>query len=329
MKRTINWALVGTGGISNSFLAGLRAAEGARPAAVVSRSRENAEGFAGKYGVEKWYTDYDAMLADPGIDAVYIGTPHSTHRDYALRALKAKKAVLCEKPAALNAAETGEMIRAARENRVFFMEAMWTRFVPSLCKVREWLREGLIGEVRMLQANFGFNVPWNPQGRLLNSSLGGGALLDAGIYPVSLASMVFGGGRPEKIASLMHLGETGVDEECCGLISYGPSRMAMVSAAIRTSTVNDGWIYGSLGRIHLPGFVFSRRADLFIDGKDPYQYEPEMVSNGYNYEAEAVMDCIREGRTESAVMPPEETLTIMETLDEIRSQWNFRYPQEN
>ncbi|MDR1950142.1 MAG: Gfo/Idh/MocA family oxidoreductase [Spirochaetaceae bacterium] len=331
MKRRINWALVGTGGITNSFLTGLRAAEGANPLAIVSRSKESADRFAAKYGIEKTYAGadaYDRMLRDPDIEVIYIGTPHVFHRDLAIRAFRAKKGVLCEKPVSINAGELAGMISCARENGVFFMEAMWTRFVPSLRKVREWLAQGLIGEVKMVEANFGFNIPWNPEGRLLNRELGGGALLDAGVYPISLASMVFGGGKPEKIASLLYLGQTGVDEEFSGLISYGGCRIATVSAALRTAMVNDGWIYGSSGRIHLPDFVFSHKARLICDGRYSYDYEGEFLSNGYNYEAEAVMDCIREGKTECDVMSLEESQRIMEIMDEIRSQWHFRYPSE-
>jgi predicted dehydrogenase len=328
MKKTINWAVVGTGGITNRFIAGLRAAEGSNPMAVVSRTEENARRFAAKYGVEKAYSDYDAMLADPLIDVIYIGTPHTTHKDLAIRAFKAKKAVLCEKPVSINAGEMRDMIQAARENKVFFMEAMWTRFIPPVRKVREWLSQGLIGEVKMTEANFGFCVPRNLQGRLLNIELGGGALLDAGVYPLSFTSMVFGGKKPEKIMSLMYFGETGVDEECTVMLSYGGYRMAQANSALSTKMINDAWIYGTDGRIHIPDYVFNHSANLMVDGRFTYHYEGEFYANGYNYEAEAVMDCIREGKTESALMPLDESLVIMETMDTVRAQWNFKYPGE-
>ncbi|MDR2535551.1 MAG: Gfo/Idh/MocA family oxidoreductase [Treponema sp.] len=327
MKQAINWALVGTGGIVNSFIVGLRAAEGANPQAVVSRSKEKAAAFAQRYGIEKVYTEYDAMLQDPSIHAVYIGIPHTLHKDYAVQALKAKKAVLCEKPAAVNADGLSEMIAAAKAAGAFFMEAMWTRFVPSVCKVREWLQYDLIGEIKRVEANFCFNTSINPESRLFDLNLGGGALLDAGVYPISLASMVFRK-NPEKVASFLSLGQTGVDEDVAALISYSPSQVASISAALSTSTVNDAWIYGKTGRIHLPDFVFSHSADLNVYGKYSYHYEPEFISNGYNYEAEAVMDCIRAGKTESEIMPLTESLAIARTMDEIRSQWNFRYPGE-
>ncbi|MDR0301432.1 MAG: Gfo/Idh/MocA family oxidoreductase [Treponema sp.] len=327
MKDSINWALTGTGGITNKFLEGLRATNG-RAAAVVSRTRENAEAFTARNGIEKAFDNFDLMLKDPSIDVVYIGTPHTTHKDFAVRALKARKAVLCEKPAAINAGELKEIIQTARENNVFFMEAMWTRFIPPVRKVREWLSQNLIGEVQMIQANFGFNAPFDPNHRLFNPDLGGGALLDAGIYPLSFISMVFGGKKPADIQSRLFFGKSGADEEDAIILSYGGPRIAHAAAALTVQLENDAWIYGTLGRIHIPNFIWSRGAKLLLDGKDEYHFQPEFISNGYNYEAEEVMRCIREGKTESAVMPWDESLVIMETMDTIRSQWDFRYPSE-
>jgi predicted dehydrogenase len=328
MRDRINWAVAGTGGISNRFVMGLRDVKGAVLYAAVSRDKERAERFAAQYGFEKAYGDYREMLEDPSVEAVYIGTPHTTHKEMAIAAFRAKKAVLCEKPVSINAGELSGMIAEARANKVFFMEAMWTRFVPPLVKVREWLRTGIIGEPRMVQANFCFSAPFNPQGRLYNRELGGGALLDAGIYPVSLASLVFGGEKPEALKSMMYLGETGVDEEVSALLSYGGPRLAMVSAAVSTAAVNDAWIYGTQGHIRLPDFVFSHSAELRLHGRYSYHYEPEFLSNGYNYEAEEVMNCIREGKTESGVMGLAESLRIMETMDSIRAQNGLRYPGE-
>ncbi|MDR0707939.1 MAG: Gfo/Idh/MocA family oxidoreductase [Treponema sp.] len=328
MKKTINWAVAGTGGISNAFILGLKEAEGANAIAVVSRSTNNAENFAAKYGVAKAYDNFDAMLDDPGIDVVYLGVPHSVHKDMAIRAFKAGKAVLCEKPAAINAAELSEMIRCAREHNVFFMEALWTRFVPPVRKAREWLAEGLIGEARMFQGNFGFRAPVPPEHRLLDIKQGGGALLDAGVYPISFASMVFGGVKPRKISGVLSMGETGVDEEAAALIYWGPHKTAMISAALSLATVSDAWIYGTGGYIHLPSFVFCRNANLVMNNKQYSRWEGDFWGNGYNYEAEAVMDCLREGKTECDVMPLDESLVIAQIMDEIRRQWGFVYPGE-
>jgi predicted dehydrogenase len=228
----------------------------------------------------------------------------------------------------INAGELREMIGSARENRVFFMEAMWTRFLPPLCKVREWIAQGAIGDVRMVQANFCFTPPRNPEGRLFNINLGGGALLDAGVYPISLASMAFGGKKSEWVRAFLGMGTTGVDEEFSGIISWGEKRLAQVNSAFSLSAVNDGWIYGSRGRIHIPGFVFAHGADLIRQGESPCHYEPDFAANGYNYEVEEVTRCIREGKIESEIMTHEESLNIMEIMDEARSQWGFKYPGE-
>jgi predicted dehydrogenase len=329
VKETINWGIVGAGGIARSFVVGLGAVEGARLYAAASRTREKAEAFAAEFGCERAYGDYLAMLEDPAVDVVYIGTPHVTHRELAIAAFRAKKAVLCEKPVSISAAELSAMIAEARANQVFFMEAMWTRFVPPLRQVKEWLDSGVIGEVKMLQANFCFSTPFNPQSRLYNIELGGGALLDAGVYPLSLASLVFGGKRPEDVKSTMYRGKTGVDEEVSVLLSYGGPRIASISAAVSTAGVNDGWIYGTQGHIHLPNFVFSRSADLNLRGGDKRHYEPEFVSNGYYYEAEEVTRCLREGKLESKIMGLAESLVIMETMDRVRAQNGFRYPGES
>ena len=328
MKKTFNWALAGTGNIVKKFLTGLKYCEGIGSISVVSRDREKAASFAAQYGLDHSFGSYQEMLADSSVDIVYIGTPHSTHRDYAVMALEAGKAVLCEKPVCMNAGEMEEIMAASSWHNAFFMEAMWTRFLPAIVKVRQWLRDGMIGDVTMMEANFGFVVPWVPEGRLLNPNLGGGALLDAGVYPLSLASMVFGGQAPEKVLGLLSFGETKVDEQFSGLISYGNNRTASVAAAIRTRMVNDAWIYGTLGKIHIPDFVFGRSAVLVSEGKFTEQFSPEFLSNGYNYEALEVMKRVAEGKRESPVMPQGESLLITRIMDIIRKEFDFVYPFE-
>jgi len=326
-KQKFNWALAGTGGITNKFITGLIAA-GGNPAAIVSRSRQNAQNFASRYGIEKAYDDFNLMLEDSGIDAVYIGTPHTTHKDLSIRALKAKKAVLCEKPCAVNAAELEQIIRAAAENKSFFMEAMWTRFIPPVAEVRRWLGENIIGEVKTVQANFGFNAPFDPKGRLFDLDLAGGSLLDAGIYPLSMISMVYGGEKPVCVKSLLNFGESGSDDLDAVILSYNGQKTGIASCATRLQMENDTWIYGTKGRIHIPNFIWARNAALYRDGEEKLLYTPDIISNGYNYQAQEVMNCLKDGKTESPVMTWNESLTIMRTMDEIRAQWNFKYPSE-
>jgi len=330
MKDKINWALTGTGGISNNFAQGLRAASdaGAVIYAAVSRTPEAAETAAAKWGALKAYGDYDAMLADSAVDIVYIGAPHSVHKDLALKAMRAGKAVLCEKPMAINAACVREMIACARERGVFLMEALWARFTPPMAQAREWLAGGAIGEPRLVQASFGFRLPVIPASRLFDRALGGGALLDAGIYPLAFASMVFGPEAPSNVLSTLSLGETGVDEETQALLSWGPHRAASVSAALRVPLGSEAWVHGTEGSIRLPSCVWARAAELLPEGKAPVPFTGEVRGNCYNYEAGEVMACLRAGALESPLMPLAESLALAETMDTIRAQAGFTYPGE-
>lgn len=212
MKKEIRWGILAPGSIAHKFVRGLELLEDAKVVAVGSRSIGRAETFAQQYGIAKAYGSYEELASDPDIDIVYVATPHSAHKECALLCLKAGKAVLCEKPFTVNTKEAEEVIQYARESKLFLMEAMWIRYLPVIIKVREWLYKGVIGEVKMLKADFGFRIEWNPEGRLLNPALAGGALLDAGIYPVSFASMVFGK-QPVEIKSMSYIGTTGVDEQ--------------------------------------------------------------------------------------------------------------------
>lgn len=323
----MNWAVVGTGNIVRKFIIGLRHAEGAVLRAVVSRTEEKAKAFALEHGIECWYSDYESVLNDDSVDIIYIGTPHSTHMDYALRALNAHKAVLCEKPATINREEAERIVSCAGKNNTFFMEAMWTRFFPAMNKVRSWLSDGLIGDVRHVEADFGFSVPWIPSSRILNIELGGGSLLDACVYPIETAQMIYAD-YPEKISGILNIGSTGVDEKSTVILDYGRGRTASLSASITCPMENTCRIYGTKGRIIIPDFVFAREAVLESYGNYREHYSPEFLSNGYNYEAEEVMECIRKGKLESGVMSWKNTLDIMSIMDEVRRQNSFLYPGE-
>ena len=321
------WGIIGTGHIAGVFAEGLRELEDARLAAVGSRTQAGAEAFGEKYDVPRRYAGYEAVAADPELDAVYIATPHSSHAENSVMCLRAGKAVLCEKPFAINARQAAEVIAVAREQRVFLMEAMWTRFLPILVRARELLAEGAIGEPRMLTSDFGFRTSVNPESRLFDPSLGGGALLDVGVYPASLASMVFG--EPERVTGLAHVGETGVDEQSAAVLGYGGGRLAVIWTAVRTDTLHETTILGSEGmlRIERPSWMPTRMT-LQSAGRDEEVIELGFPGNGYQYEAAEVQRCVRAGRLESDVMPLDETLAIMRTMDRMREQWGLRYPME-
>jgi predicted dehydrogenase len=324
---TIRWGILGTGNIANSFAKGLASVDDGKLVAVGSRSQASADAFADRYAAPKRHATYAGLYADPEVDAIYIATPHAMHLQNMLDCLDAGKAVLCEKPFTINAAQARQAIERARSSGLFLMEAMWARFLPMMDEVRRLLAEGTIGEVRMVSADFGFRTKFNPQGRLFDPTLGGGALLDVGVYPVSLAHMVLG--TPNRIASMAHLGETGIDEQSAYLLGYEGGALAQLSSAIRTKTPHEALIAGTEGsiRIHSPWWIPTVMT-VQLGNNAPHTYEFPIVGNGYNYEINEVQRCMRAGKTESALMPLDETLAIMTTLDTLRGQWGLRYPME-
>ena len=325
--KPIRWGILGTGNIANQFARGLAVLEDAQLVAAGSRRAETANRFADTYGAPNRHDSYEALAADPDVDIVYIATPHVYHAENSLLCLEAGKAVLCEKPFAINAAEARRVIDYARAHRLFLMEAVWTRLLPHMEKVVELVEEGAIGEPRLLQANFCFRTSFDPRDRLFDPVLGGGGLLDVGIYPVFLAHLLLG--RPLEIKTLAHLGETGVDEQAGMLFSHESGAVSVLTSAIRAELPHTAVIAGATGRIEIHERWWAPSSfTLQRDGHDAVQIEPEVVGNGYNYEASEAGRCLREGRTESEKIPLDTTLAVMHTLDAIRAQWGLRYPGE-
>jgi predicted dehydrogenase len=245
------------------------------------------------------------------------------HCEHTLLALDAGKAVLCEKPFAVSAREARLMIERARARKLFLMEAMWTRFNPITVQVRRWLAEGRIGEPRLATVDFGFRTAWNPESRLLNPALAGGALLDVGVYVLAYASMVFG--RPAQIQAVSHIGETGVDEQTAIVLRYGGGQIASLTCAVRTPTPHGARIYGTEGAIEIPAFWHAPTAKLIRLKEDPVEATGDF---GFRYEIAETHACLAAGKTESDAMPLAETLAIAETMDEVRRQIGLRYPFE-
>ncbi|MBK9709935.1 MAG: Gfo/Idh/MocA family oxidoreductase [Kouleothrix sp.] len=323
----IRWGILGTGRIAGVFAEGLAGLDDAELVAVGSRSAESAAAFGERYAVPRRHASYAALAHDPGVDVVYVATPHTLHRENTLLCLGSGKPVLCEKPFAINAAEAASMIAAARERGLFLMEAIWTRFLPHIVRLRELLAAGALGELRMLRADFSFRTEVDPRSRLFDPALGGGALLDVGIYPVSLASMLFG--RPERIASMADLGTTGVDEQAALIFGYSNGRMAVLTTATRTEAPHEALLLGTEGMIRLHhAWWRPTTMTLSADGRPDEQIDVPASGNGYGYESAEVMRCLRAGLRESDTIPLDETLAIMRTLDEVRAQWGLRYPSE-
>ena len=327
MPDITRWGILGTGSIAHKFAAGLTSVTDATLAAVGSRAQETADAFGDEFDVANRHSTYEALAQDPNVDAIYVSTPHPFHQENTILCLEAGKAVLCEKPFAINAEGARRMMAVAKDNGVFLMEAMWTRFVPLMVEVRKIIVEGRIGEVRMCQADFGFRAGINPEGRLFDPALGGGALLDVGVYPVSFASMVMRK-IPTRVTGFAEIGETGVDEQAGMVLGYGGGEIAVLSTAVRTNTSGEARIWGTEGKIEIgPRFWCPDTAELTVGG-DIQTLNIPYEGNGYNYEAMHVAECLREGKTESDVLTLGETITIMETMDGLRGKWGLKYPME-
>ena len=327
MNNRIRWGILGTGTIARQFAAALCRLPNAELRAAGSRSSDSAQRFADEFGIPRRYGSYAELVNDPQVEVIYVATLHSCHAANSRLALDAGKAVLCEKPFTINAAQAREVIALARARKLFLMEAMWTRCFPLVTKLRELLASGAIGEARLLTADFGFRAERQDEPRLFGQEFGGGALLDVGVYPISLASLLFG--PPTRIVSAANLGTTGVDEEAAIILSHCRGELAILHTAIRLDTAQEAIITGTTGRIriHSPWW---RPAAMILsrDGKPDERFEFPSQGNGYEYEAQEVMDCLRSGKLESPLMPLDESLSIMETLDAIRGQWGLKYPME-
>ena len=327
MTEPIRWGILGTGNIAHQFARGLADTPDAELVAVGSRSSATANTFGDEFSIPRRHASYADLAADDEVDAVYVSTPHPMHKDNSILLLEHGKAVLCEKPFTINAGEARAVIDVARQRDVFLMEAMWTRYLPAVVRARELIAEGAIGDVRMIQADFGFRAGINPQGRLFNPDLGGGALLDVGIYVLSMASMVLGP-HPLDIMSATHIGETGVDEQSGMVLAYPDGQLAVLSCAVRTSTPIEARILGTEGSILLHGPFFKCGALTVKRGGAEERLDLPLEGNGYNYEAAEVGRCLRDGLRESDVMSLDETLALMELMDTIRAQWGLTYPME-
>ena len=327
MKK-VRWGIIAPGKIAHDFAHDFQFVKYGELKAVASRSQDRADSFAAQYGIAKAYGSYAELYADKDIDAIYVATPHTFHHENTTDALNNDKAVLCEKPFAVNESEVKLMIDKATEKNCFLMEAMWTRFLPVTLKVREWIADGKIGEVRSVAADFGFYSTIDPESRIFNIDLAGGALLDVGVYPIAYAAMILGN-EPEDIVTTVSMGETGVDEQNASILKYQNGATAIVQSAVRLRTPHKALICGTEGRIEVPTFWQATTATLSVNGQEPETYDAPHKVNGYEYEAMEVGRCMRKGLMESPTMPHSDSVGIIRIMDAIRSQWGLVYPNDS
>ncbi|MFJ9705689.1 Gfo/Idh/MocA family protein [Streptomyces sp. NPDC101234] len=329
-EQSVRWGILATGGIAAAFAADLVDLPDAEIVAVASRTAASAEAFAERFGIGRAYGDWESLARDEDIDVVYVATPHSAHRAAAGLCLEAGRNVLCEKAFTVNGREAEELVALAKEHDRFLMEAMWTYCNPLVRRLTALVADGAIGAVRTVQADFGLEGPFPPAHRLRDPALGGGALLDLGVYPVSFAHLLLG--EPDAMSARAVLSEEGVDLQTGALLSWESGALAMVHCSIVGGTGTSASITGSQGRIDIPdGFFHPERFVLHRDGRDPEEFVMDPADgprNTLRHEAREVMRALRAGEKESPLVPLDGTLAVMRTLDTLRGQIGVRYPGE-
>jgi predicted dehydrogenase len=322
----IRWGIVGPGRIAESLVKDFAVVDGARAVAVASRSLDRARAFAERHGIERAHGSYADIVADPDVDVLYVATPHPQHHALAIAALRAGKALLVEKSFTATTAGAQEVVDLARETGVFVMEAMWTRFQPAVVALRELVADGAIGEVRSVQADLGVAREYDPADRLFDLALGGGALLDLGVYVVSFAQMLLG--TPERLVAAGSLFPSGADAEASLLFDYGDGRSATLTTSLRNALPGQARVFGTTGWIDvLPRFHHPETIVLHRAGAEPEAITRRPIGAGYAHELIEVTEAVRDGRSESAVMPLADTLAVQTLLGEAAEQLGVRHAE--
>ncbi len=323
----LRWGILATGGIAHSFAHDLRTA-GLDLAAVGSRSAASGERFAAEFSVPRVHASYEALVSDPDVDIVYVSTPHPMHAENAILALEHGKHVLVEKPFTLTGAETAAVRDVAAKTGLLAMEAMWTRYLPHMARIREIVAAGTLGDVRALLADHTQKISTDPAHRLNDIDLGGGALLDLGIYPVSFAWDILG--APETVTASATLGATGVDDEVATIFTHAGGAVSTSLSASHAAGPNTASIVGTEARIDIDRVWYTPTSFRVVtpDGEVIESYETRIDGRGMQFQALAAEQYVASGAHDSDILPIDETVAIMGTLDEVRRQIGLRYPSE-
>jgi dihydrodiol dehydrogenase / D-xylose 1-dehydrogenase (NADP) len=325
-RNNVRWAILGAGRIAHKFAQDFGATQRGQLVAVASTDKARAQAFADQYRIPAVYS-YEELYKRADVDAVYIATTHNFHYEQSLHCINHGKAVLCEKPVTINDAEFKKLAAAAKANKVFFMEAMWTYFLPALHKAKAWLDSGRIGALRLVQADFGFAMPYQPEGRLFNPALAGGSLLDLGVYTIAFAGY-FAGHKPDQIVASGIIGKTGVDETTAVALKYD-SVMASLTTSITTRLRNSALLFGDAGHIELPYFWKGGSATLYNGEHDVVEtFNDDRTTWGYDFEIKHATDAILQGALESDIVPHAVSNSLQELMTEVRRQIGFSYPME-
>ncbi|MCW5516613.1 Gfo/Idh/MocA family protein [Muriicola sp. Z0-33] len=326
MTKTIGWGIIGLGNIAHSFAKDLELVNGGRLVGVASRSLDKAVEFGNLYKADYQFGSYEELFRCKEIDVVYIATPHTSHAELSVMAMNMGKGVLCEKPFGINSLEVEKMIAAAEQNGVFLMEAMWSRFNPSIKKVKQLIAEGNIGKVGYLHADFAFYaLDRSEQGRLLNPALAGGSLLDIGIYPIFLSYLMLG--SPDSIEAISNFHTTGVEVQTSMIFNY-PSAQALLYSGLNSNSEMKAQIAGSEGSLFLHSrWHQSQGYSLEKDG-ELHQFELPTTGKGYSHEIEEVHHCLNQNQKQSKLWSLEDSRNLMAIMDEIRQKCGISFPSE-
>jgi predicted dehydrogenase len=324
----IRWGILGAGKIARKFASDLALVEGAELIAVGSREKQKAQSFAKDFNIPHTHGSYEGLVKDTGVDVIYVATPHSHHYEHTRLCLESNKAVLCEKAFAVNSEQAREMISLARSKKVFLMEALWTKFLPHYKRLRQLLEQDVTGGVESVLINFGFRPEEPVSQRLFDPALAGGTILDIGIYNVFMAMSVLG--KPDHIDAHMTPAATGIDSQCAVLFRYKNGAMAQLFSSFTTHLPTEAEISGPKGRIKLTHRFYAPESTIEFypgrpDTKTMIAFENESMGFGYQHEARHVVECLEKSLTESPVMTHNDTLELMEVLDEIRKKAGIRY----
>jgi predicted dehydrogenase len=326
MTDTVRWGILGTGKIARAFATALKDTPGAVLAAVASRNAASAQAFAAEFGAASACGAYQALADAPGIDIVYIGTPHPMHAENALMVLHGGKAVLCEKAFTMNRREAEQVVALARARQLFLMEAMWTRFMPALAEVRRVIAAGEIGPVHQVSADFSFAATTDPEHRVNNPALGGGALLDLGIYPLSIAAALLG--PVTQVVAQAELGPTGVDIQTNFSMRHAHGGMSMSSCSFKTRGPAELTVSGELGHVRMNTMFHRATSITVVTAEGTRSVATPFLGNGYVHEAIEAGRCLRAGLLESPAMTHDETIALMGVMDTIRGQIGLRYSSD-
>jgi len=321
--RSVRWGIMATGKIAGSFAGDLRLLPDAEIAAVASRRPESAREFAGRYDAAAAYGSYEELVRDPEVDVVYVATPHALHKDNVLMAFEAGKPVLCEKALTLNARDAEELVAAARERELFFMEAMWMRTNPVIRRIKQLADAGVLGRVQQVRADLGFFVDRPETDRLLDPELGGGALLDMGIYPLTFAYLFLG--EPDQLRAVATMAPSGVDLNLSLSLGYAGGAIASLSSTMTAWSPRSASVATRDGRVDLAEPFHEPREAAWTSSGERQTIREEVIGTGLANEAREVMRCLRNGELESPLVPLDETVAIMRLMDRIREQIGLTY----